>query len=115
MSMTADQLFAAAGTIRLERTYATSPATIWDLWTTVEGIVSWWGRTASASTCTGDHRPAAVDRGTHGLQMIEPMHDPECSSRMVAGRSNELDNLVAVLNPGGDVSEREERFRVEKH
>jgi uncharacterized protein YndB with AHSA1/START domain len=28
--------------IRLERTYATSAATIWELWTTAEGIESWW-------------------------------------------------------------------------
>jgi uncharacterized protein YndB with AHSA1/START domain len=28
--------------IRLERTYETSAATIWQLWTTAEGIESWW-------------------------------------------------------------------------
>lgn len=28
--------------IRLERTSDTSPATIWELWTTAEGIESWW-------------------------------------------------------------------------
>jgi uncharacterized protein YndB with AHSA1/START domain len=28
--------------IRLERTYDTSAATIWELWTTAEGIESWW-------------------------------------------------------------------------
>src|SRR5947209_1652834 len=27
---------------RLERTYAASPETIWDLWTTPEGIEQWW-------------------------------------------------------------------------
>jgi uncharacterized protein YndB with AHSA1/START domain len=32
----------AAEPIRLERTYDTSPATIWELWTTAEGIESWW-------------------------------------------------------------------------
>jgi uncharacterized protein YndB with AHSA1/START domain len=32
----------AAELIRLERTYDTSPATIWELWTTAEGIESWW-------------------------------------------------------------------------
>jgi uncharacterized protein YndB with AHSA1/START domain len=28
--------------IRLERSYDTSAATIWELWTTAEGIESWW-------------------------------------------------------------------------
>ena len=28
--------------VRLERTYAASAATIWELWTTAEGIESWW-------------------------------------------------------------------------
>lgn len=32
----------AAEPIRLERTYDASPATIWELWTTAEGIESWW-------------------------------------------------------------------------
>ena len=27
---------------RLERTYAAAPETIWELWTTPEGIASWW-------------------------------------------------------------------------
>ncbi|NNG39668.1 SRPBCC domain-containing protein [Flexivirga sp. ID2601S] len=27
---------------RIERTYPTDPATIWRLWTTPEGIASWW-------------------------------------------------------------------------
>jgi uncharacterized protein YndB with AHSA1/START domain len=29
-------------TNRLERTYPTSPRAIWQLWTTAEGIESWW-------------------------------------------------------------------------
>jgi len=32
----------AAESIRLERTFATSPETIWRLWTTPAGIESWW-------------------------------------------------------------------------
>lgn len=32
----------AADPIRLERTYDTCPAMIWELWTTAEGIESWW-------------------------------------------------------------------------
>jgi uncharacterized protein YndB with AHSA1/START domain len=28
--------------IRLERTYTAAPETIWELWTTPEGIESWW-------------------------------------------------------------------------
>jgi uncharacterized protein YndB with AHSA1/START domain len=150
--MPADQLPAAADTIRLERTYPTSPETIWDLWTTIEGIESWWapdgfrvdvqalaGRPGGGITYTVTavapeqiafmesmgfplanesrksftevamcHRLAyvphvdfvpgvepydhlttvelqPVDGGTHVLQLIEPMHDPEWTSRMVAG------------------------------
>lgn len=30
-------------TIRLERTYEATPEEVWDLWTTKEGIESWWG------------------------------------------------------------------------
>jgi uncharacterized protein YndB with AHSA1/START domain len=29
--------------IRLERTYRASPAEVWALWTTKDGIESWWG------------------------------------------------------------------------
>lgn len=29
-------------TLRLERTYPADPATIWNLWTTPEGIARWW-------------------------------------------------------------------------
>lgn len=30
-------------TVVLERTYRASPADVWEMWTTVEGIESWWG------------------------------------------------------------------------
>ena len=29
--------------IKIERTFATTPERLWDLWTTKEGIESWWG------------------------------------------------------------------------
>ena len=33
--------------ITLERTYKASLQDVWDMWTTKEGIESWWGPTAS--------------------------------------------------------------------
>ena len=30
-------------TVRIERTYDASPAEVWELWTTADGIESWWG------------------------------------------------------------------------
>lgn len=30
-------------TVRIERTYDASPAEVWEMWTTVDGIESWWG------------------------------------------------------------------------
>ncbi|MGA9596299.1 MAG: SRPBCC domain-containing protein [Acidimicrobiia bacterium] len=30
-------------TARIERTYDASPAEVWELWTTADGIESWWG------------------------------------------------------------------------
>jgi uncharacterized protein YndB with AHSA1/START domain len=32
----------SAGKTRLERTYAVSPETVWELWTTAAGIEQWW-------------------------------------------------------------------------
>lgn len=30
-------------TVRIERTYRASPAEVWEMWTTIDGIESWWG------------------------------------------------------------------------
>lgn len=35
--------------------------------------------------------------GTHVVMEMEPLHDADWTGRLVAGRSNELDNLAAVL------------------
>ena len=39
----------------------------------------------------------ATGEGTHVVETIEPMHDDEWTRRLVLGRTNELDNLEAVL------------------
>jgi uncharacterized protein YndB with AHSA1/START domain len=39
----------------------------------------------------------ATVEGTHVVETIEPMHDDEWTRRLVMGRTNELDNLEAVL------------------
>ncbi|WP_219471847.1 SRPBCC family protein [Nonomuraea rhizosphaerae] len=44
---------APASTVRIERTYPATPETVWRLWTTAEGIESWWspdGFTVSVTT-----------------------------------------------------------------
>jgi uncharacterized protein YndB with AHSA1/START domain len=149
---------------RIERTYPTSPDTIWELWTTAEGIESWWspdgfvtdvreldlrpgGRLVHAMTATApeqvefmksagmpltnvatktftevseptrlaytslvdfvpDHEPyehlteidiTPTEDGTKVVVTIEPMHDDVWTERIVAGRTNELDNLANVV------------------
>jgi uncharacterized protein YndB with AHSA1/START domain len=57
--------------LRLERTYHASPATIWRLWTTADGIVSWWapdGFTAEVRTI--DVRPGG--ELVHALTATSP-------------------------------------------
>jgi uncharacterized protein YndB with AHSA1/START domain len=41
---------------------------------------------------------AAAGGGTEVTMAMEPLHDAEWTQRLVAGRSNELDNLAAVLD-----------------
>jgi hypothetical protein len=41
---------------------------------------------------------AATDDGTEVTMTMEPLHVAEWTQRLVAGRSNELDNLAAVLD-----------------
>jgi uncharacterized protein YndB with AHSA1/START domain len=150
--------------IRLERTYPTSAATIWELWTTPEGIESWWspdgfvtevrtldlrpgGELTYAMTATApeqvefmesagmplttesrktftevseptrlayeslidfvpdrepyEHRTVVdltpADDGVRVVMTVEPLHDEVWTERLLAGRSNELDNLAAVV------------------
>ena len=149
---------------RLERAYDASPATIWELWTTREGIESWWspdgfitevrqldlrpgGQLIHAMTATApeqvefmknagmplttesrktftevdeptrlaynslidfvpDKEPyehltvidlEPIDNRTRVVMTIEPLHDETWTQRLLAGRTNELDNLAAVL------------------
>lgn len=42
-----------------------------------------------------------TDRGTDVVMECEPLHDPEWTSRIVAGRTNELDNLERLITQGG--------------
>ena len=150
--------------IRLERTYDTSAATIWELWTTAEGIESWWApdgyvtevqkldlrpggelvytmtatapeavefmnnagmplTTESRKTFTEISEPTRLaynslvdfvpDKepyehltevdltpagdGVRVVMTVEPLHDEVWTERLVGGRSNELDNLAAVI------------------
>jgi uncharacterized protein YndB with AHSA1/START domain len=148
----------------LRRTYPAPPETIWQLWTTPEGIAQWWapdgfvtevqaldlqagGELVYTMTATApaqiefmtnagmplstqsrktfvevdeprrlsyrslidfvpDQAPyehltvvdlVATEGGTEVTMTIEPLHDAEWTQRLVAGRSNELDNLARVL------------------
>jgi uncharacterized protein YndB with AHSA1/START domain len=150
--------------ITLEQTYATAPETIWRLWTTPEGIESWWapdgfrcdvrsldlrvgGELVHALTATSPemiefmnssgmplttearktfteldepqriaytsvvdfvpgHEPyehlttvdiTPSDGGTHVAMAIDPLHDEEWTQRIIAGRTNELENLARVV------------------
>jgi uncharacterized protein YndB with AHSA1/START domain len=155
----------AADATRLERTYDAPPETIWELWTTADGIERWWApdgfrtdvraldlrpggelvyamtavapeqiafmnqagmplETVSRKTFTEvdaprrlayrslidfvpGHEPyehltvvdlePAGDR-TKVTMAVDPMHDAEWTGRLVAGRSNELDNLARTLD-----------------
>lgn len=152
--------------IKLEQIYNTSPENIWQLWTTAEGIESWWapdGFTVTVDTLelkpggeliytmTATAQPqiefmqsmgmplsttsrktfVEVDEGkklaydslvdfvpnkepynfltvvtlepikddsAKVVMEMQPLHDEEWTSRLVAGRQNELNNLVQVVN-----------------
>lgn len=107
--------------LKLEWTYAASPEEIWRLWTTKEGLESWWppeGFTAEVHeldlrpggdlryTFTAVEEPQIEflrsvgmpeDDGTHVVMTMDPLHDDEWTQRLVAGRENELANLERVL------------------
>lgn len=152
-----------AEAITLERSYAASPAEIWELWTTAAGIARWWapdgfevevtrlelepgGELHYAMTAVGPAQVEFMERAgmplrtearkrftevepqvrlaydslvdyagvapyeqsttvefepvTDGVRVVmrmEPMHDHEWTQRLVAGRTNELENLAREL------------------
>jgi len=152
-------------THRLEHPYPASAETLWELWTTPEGIASWWapdgftvevqtlelepgGELVYAMTATGPEQIAfmesagmplstvsrktftEVDRprrlaytsladfipgvepygfltvvdltpteaGTDVVMTVEEMHDDVWTERLLAGRTNELENLARVAS-----------------
>ena len=154
----------AAEPTRLERTYDTSLDTIWELWTTAQGIESWWspdgfvtevrkldvrpgGELVYAMTATApeqvefmnnagmalttesrktfaevseptrlaynsliDFVPnqepyehltvvelTPVEDGVRVVMTVEALHDQMWTDRLLAGRTNELDNLAKVI------------------
>jgi uncharacterized protein YndB with AHSA1/START domain len=154
----------SAEATRIERTYDAPPERIWELWTTPEGISSWWapdgfrtdvqsldlrpgGELVYTMTAIGPeqvefmkgagmplttesrktfteidpprrlaylslidfvpgHEPyqhlTVVDiepegAGSKVTMSVDPMHDEEWTGRLVAGRTNELENLAAVI------------------
>jgi uncharacterized protein YndB with AHSA1/START domain len=44
-----------------------------------------------------DLAPAGAPGATHVTMRMEPLHDEEWTDRLVAGRTNELDNLVRLV------------------
>ena len=149
---------------RIERTYPTTADEIWELWTTREGIESWWapdgftleveklelepgGELVYTMTATGPEQiefmrnagmplvtrsqkrfteiapttrlayTSLVDfvpdvspyefstvvtiepseAGVTVTMTVEPMHDRIWTERLLAGRTNELDNLARVV------------------
>jgi uncharacterized protein YndB with AHSA1/START domain len=154
----------AATAIRIERIYRATPEEIWNLWTSAEGIESWWapegfrcdvrkldlrvgGELLYALTATGPEQvefmkqagmPLSTEAkknftdierpkrlayvslidfvpgvepyeqltvieltpkvdGTQVVMIADPLHDEEWTQRLIAGRSNELDNLSTVI------------------
>ena len=99
--------------IRIERTFATTPERLWDLWTTKEGIESWWapdGFTVEVLASLVDFVPGVdpytiqnridlvpVENGTATVTTIEPLHDEEWTGRLVAGRKSQLDKLEKLV------------------
>ncbi|MFL5777932.1 MAG: SRPBCC domain-containing protein, partial [Chloroflexota bacterium] len=63
-----------ADATRIERTYSASPETIWDLWTTSEGIGRWWAPDGFRTDVTAlDLRPGGelvYDMTTVAPEMI---------------------------------------------
>jgi uncharacterized protein YndB with AHSA1/START domain len=153
---------------RIERDYPTTAEEVWELWTTREGIESWWapdgftveveklelepgGELVYTMTATGpeqvefmrnagmplvtrsqkrfteiapttglaytslvDFVPdvppyefltvVELEPSTAGVTVtmtIEPMHDEVWTERLLAGRTNELDNLARVIEQRG--------------
>jgi uncharacterized protein YndB with AHSA1/START domain len=149
---------------RIERTYPTTAEEVWELWTTREGIETWWapdgftveveklelepgGELVYTMTATGpeqvefmrnagmplvtrsqkrfteiapttrlaytslvDFVPDVTpyefltvvtiepaDAGVTVTMTVEPMHDEVWTERLLAGRTNELDNLARVV------------------
>jgi uncharacterized protein YndB with AHSA1/START domain len=150
--------------ITLDRTFPVGPERIWELWTTAEGIESWWapdgfraevqqidvrpgGELHHSLTATGAEQIAFMESAglpltsysrkrfdevdeprrlvytsfvdfvpgvepyehrtvvelepeagwTRVLMHVDDMHDDEWTQRLVAGRSNELQNLARVV------------------
>ncbi len=53
------------------------------------------GQGTAAATITSTMEP--VDGGTRVVMDVEPLHDEVWTERLVAGRSNELDNLAKLV------------------
>jgi uncharacterized protein YndB with AHSA1/START domain len=148
----------------LERIVAATPARVWELWTTPEGISRWWAPEGFRTDVTSldlrpggnlvytmtavapeqvafmeqngmplttesrkyftevseprrlgyrsvidfvpDHEPyeqlteivlEPVENGTRVEMTVEALHDDVWTERLLAGRANELDNLVVLL------------------
>jgi uncharacterized protein YndB with AHSA1/START domain len=153
--------------ITLRRHLVAPPERIWELWTTAEGIASWWapdgfettvevldlrpgGSLDYTMTATGPEQVAFMEQaglplstashkeftevdepsrlayvsligfvpgheayehltvvtlertatGTDVVMQCEPLHDEEWTQRIVAGRTNELDNLERLTATG---------------
>jgi len=95
--------------ITLERVYQTDVQDVWDLWTTKDGIESWWGPGGFAVTVRKlDLRPGGnLLYAADGVRMtltFDAMHNDEWTERAVMGWKGELakaDALMAARTIGG--------------
>ena len=82
--------------ITIERTYKASLADVWALWTTKDGFESWWGRRASASTCTASSRTGGE---LHYDMIADTPEQVEAMKRMGQPVSHETHGTFSELRP----------------
>jgi uncharacterized protein YndB with AHSA1/START domain len=80
--------------IVIEREYTAPAQRLFELWTTKQGIESWWFEPYSHDTLV---ELFGTDAGERVVMTLEPLHDEEWTERIVMGRNNELDNLRRLL------------------
>ena len=106
--------------LTIERTFDASIEDVWELWTTREGIESWWGpegfsvavqememrpggKLVYEMTATGPDEVetvvelSEVEDGVRMVLTFDAMHDDDWTQRAKLGRESELEKLANLL------------------